>query len=196
MLKSNKKLVLKLNLYEDNKNEFKINDSHHSLQDFTVLPTEIFCRFVIRSSSVIYLPTSSQTDSVRRLSLRRWFPFPSLYRSEKQKNHLSMVLQTKFARQKKNFPLEIYRQIFIPSVISGFTDGYVPSVKLSVSVWNIDRIYPSVNSSVSVATTVKCRRIKSVGKAVGECLKYRPNISVCKYVGECYCQMPTDSFRR
>jgi hypothetical protein len=24
-----KKLVLKLNLYKDNKNEFKINDSHH-----------------------------------------------------------------------------------------------------------------------------------------------------------------------
>ena len=69
MLKSNKKLVLKLNLYEDNKNDFKINDSHHSLQDFTVLPTEIFCRCVIRSSSVIYLPTSSPTDSVRRLSL-------------------------------------------------------------------------------------------------------------------------------
>jgi hypothetical protein len=29
MLKSNKKLVLKLNLYEDNKNEFKINYSHN-----------------------------------------------------------------------------------------------------------------------------------------------------------------------
>jgi hypothetical protein len=148
---------------------------------------ETFRRCVIRSSSVIYLPTSSPTDSVRRLSLRRWFPIPLLYRSEKQKNHLPMVLQTEFARQKKRFPLEIYWRIFIPSVISWFTDGYLPSVKLSVSVWNTDRIYPSVNSSVSVAATVKCRQIKYVGKAVGECLKYRPNISVCKCVGECYC---------
>jgi len=97
---------------------------------------------------------------------------------------------------KKRFPLKIYRRIFIPSVISWFTDGYVPSVKLSVNVWNIDRIYPFVNSSVSVAVTVKCQRIKSVGKAVGECLKYWPNISVCKCVGECYCQMPTNWFRR
>ena len=147
---------------------------------------------MIRSSSVIYLPTSSPMDSVHWLSLRRWFPIPSVYRSEKQKNYLPMVLQTEFARKKKRFSLEIYRRIFISSVISWFTDGYL----LSVSVWNTDRIYPSVNSSVSVAATVKCRRIKSVGKAVGECLKYRPNISVCKCVGECYCQMPTDSFRR
>jgi hypothetical protein len=148
---------------------------------------ETFRRCVIRSSSVIYLPTSSPTDSVRRLSLRRWFPIPLLYWSEKQKNHLPMVLQTEFARQKKRFPLEIYWRIFIPSVISWFTDGYLPSVKLSVSVWNTDRIYPSVNSSVSVAATVKCRQIKYIGKAVGECLKYRPNISVCKCIGECYC---------
>jgi len=158
-----------------------------SLQDFIVLPTEIFCRCVIKSSSMIYLPTSSPTNSIRRLSLHRWFPIPSLYRSEKQKNHLPMVLQTKFERQKKRFPIEIYRWIFIPSVISWFTDGYLLSVKRSVSVWNTDRIYPSVNSSVSVATTVKCQRITSISKAVGECLKYRPNISVCKCVGECYC---------
>jgi len=97
--------------------------------------------------------------------------------------------------QKKSFPLEIYRRIFIPSVISWFTDGYVPSVYLSVSVWNTDRIYPSVNSSVIVAATVKCWWIHFVGKAVCECMKYRPNISVCKCVGE-YGQMPTDSFRR
>jgi hypothetical protein len=42
-----------------------------SLQDFTVLPTNIFCRCVISSSSVIYLQTSSPTDYVRRLSFRR-----------------------------------------------------------------------------------------------------------------------------
>jgi hypothetical protein len=80
-------------------------------------------------------------------------------------------------------------------VISWFTDGYVPSVYLSVSVWNTDRIYPSVNSSVIVAATVKCWRIHFVGKAVGECMKYRPNISVWNGVGESG-QMPTDSFRR
>jgi hypothetical protein len=65
-----------------------------SLQDFTVLSTDKFRRCVIRSSSVIFLPT----EYVRRLSFRRWFPLPSLYRSEKQKNHLPMVLQTEFGR--------------------------------------------------------------------------------------------------
>jgi hypothetical protein len=164
----------------------------NTLQDFIVLPTDIFRRCVISSSSVIYLSTSLPTDYIRRLSFRRWFLIPSLYRSAKQKNHLPMVLQTEFACQKKRFPLEIYRRIFIPSMISWFTDGYLSLVNLSVSVWNTDRIYPSVNSSVSVAATVKCRRIKSVGKVVGQCLKYRPNISVCKCVGECSCQMPTD----
>jgi hypothetical protein len=142
---------------------------------------------VISSSSVIYLPTSSPTNYVRRLSFHRWFPIPSLYRLEKQKNHLPMVLQTEFVRQKNLIPFEIYRWIFISSVISWFTDSYLPLVNLSVSVWNSDRIYSPVNSSVSVAATVKCRRIKSIGKAVSECLKYRPNISIYKCVGECYC---------
>jgi hypothetical protein len=41
------------------------------LQDFTVLPTKIFRRCVISSSLVIYLPTSSPMDYVRRLSLCR-----------------------------------------------------------------------------------------------------------------------------
>ena len=153
-----------------------------TLQDFKVLPTEKFRRCVIRSSSVIFLPTSSSTDYVRRLSLRRWFPLPLLYRSEKQKNHLPMVLQTEFARQKKRFPLEIYRRIFIPSVILWLTDGNYPSV----SVWNTDRIYPSVHSSVLVAATVKCRWINSVGKSAGECLKYRPNSSVGKILGNSF----------
>ena len=85
------------------------------LQDFTVLPTEKFRRSVIRSSSVIFLPTSSPTEYVRRLYLRRWFPILSVYQSEKKK-HLPTVLQTERARQKKKFPLEIYRRIFIPSV--------------------------------------------------------------------------------
>jgi len=141
---------------------------------------------MIRSSSVIFLPTSLPTDYVRQLSLRRWFPLPSLYRSEKQKNHLPMVLQMKFARQKKIFLFEIYWQIFIPSMILWLTDGNHPSVNPSVSGWNTDRIYPSVNLSVLVTATVKCWRINSVGKSVGECLKYRPNSSVGKTLGNSF----------
>jgi len=87
---------------------------------------------------------------------------------------------------KKRFPLEIYRRIFISSVILWLTDENYPSVNPSVSVWNTDRIYPSVNSSVLVAATVKCRRINSVGKFVGECLKYRSNSSVSKILGNCF----------
>jgi hypothetical protein len=141
---------------------------------------------MIRSSSVIFLPTSSPTDYVCRLSLRRWFPLPLLYRSEKQKNHLPMVLQTEFARKKKRFPLEIYRRIFIPSVILWLTDGNYSSVNPSVTVWNTDRIYPSINSSVLVAATVKCRWINSIGKSIGECLKCRPNSSVGKILGNSF----------
>jgi len=42
-----------------------------TLQDFIVLPTTIFRRYVIKISSVIYLPTSLLTDYVRWLSFRR-----------------------------------------------------------------------------------------------------------------------------
>jgi len=84
-----------------------------SLQDFTVFPTDIFRRCVIRSSLVIYLPTYSPTDYVRQLYFHQWFPISSLYRSAKQKNHLPMVSQMKFARQKKkisawNIPMDFY----------------------------------------------------------------------------------------
>jgi hypothetical protein len=58
--------------------------------------------------------------------------------------------------------------------------------KLSVSVWNADRICPSINSSVIVEATVKCRRINSIGKSVGECLKYWPNLSVSKILGNSF----------
>jgi hypothetical protein len=115
------------------------------------------------------------------------------YIGRKNKKTICRWFYKRNLRAKKNwFPLEIYRRIFISSVISWFTDGYLPLVNLLVSIWNTDRVYSSVNSSVSVAATVKCRRIKSIGKAVGECLKYRLNISIYKCVGECYCQMPTD----
>jgi hypothetical protein len=42
-----------------------------TLQDFTVSSTKIFRRYVIKISSVIYLPTSSPTEYVRRLSFRQ-----------------------------------------------------------------------------------------------------------------------------
>ena len=142
-----------------------------SLQDFTVLPTEQFRRCMIRSSSVIFLPT----EYVRRLYLRRWFPIPSVYWSEKQKNHLPTVLQTERARQKKkipawNIPTDFYS---VGDIV--ITHGKYPSVNRSVNVWNTDRICPSVNFSVLVEATIKCRWINSVGKSVGERLKYRPN---------------------
>jgi len=88
-----------------------------SLQEFTVLPTEKFRRCMIRSSSVIFLPMSSPTEYVRRLYLRRWFPIPSVYRSEKQKKPFTDgFTDGTCAPKKKRFPLEIYRRIFIPSV--------------------------------------------------------------------------------
>ena len=49
----------------------RLEQREFTLQDFTVLPTDHFRRCVIRSSSVIFLSTSSPTDYVRRLSLRR-----------------------------------------------------------------------------------------------------------------------------
>jgi hypothetical protein len=88
--------------------------------------------------------------------------------------------------KKKRFPLEIYRRIFSPSVISWFIDGDSPSVNLLVSLWNTDRIYLFVNSSISLVATVKCWWIKSVGKAVGECLKYRLNEFVGKTLGNSF----------
>jgi len=151
------------------------------------------------------------------LPVRRWFIYRRLHRQItfvgfpfvgnstfrryigwKHKKTICRWFCRRDLHTKKKFPAWNIPTDFILSVLSWFTDGYVPSVNLSVNVWNTDRIYPSVNSSVIVAPTVKCRGIHSVGKAVGECMKYRPNISVYKCVGECgnYCQMPTDSFHR
>jgi hypothetical protein len=42
-----------------------------ALQDLTVLPTKIFRRYVIKISSVIYLPTSSPTEYDRQLFFHR-----------------------------------------------------------------------------------------------------------------------------
>jgi hypothetical protein len=82
------------------------------------------------------------------------------YIGRKNKKTICRWFYKRNLRAKKNwFPLKIYRRIFISSVISWFTDGYLPLVNLLVSIWNTDRIYSSVNSSVSVAATVKCRRI-------------------------------------
>jgi len=105
-----------------------------ALQDFTVLPTEKFRRCVIRSSLVIFLPTSSPTEYVRRLYLRRWFLIPSVYQSEKQKNHLPTVLQTESARQKKKIPaLNIPTDFHSVDEIE-FTDGKYSSLHRSVKL--------------------------------------------------------------
>jgi len=156
---------------------FFLNKIYHpwSLQDFTVLPTEKFRWCMIRSSSVIFLPTSSPTDLVRWLYLRRWFPILSVYQSKKQKNHLPTVLQTERAHQKKKIPAWNIPMDFHSVGDIVITDGKYPSVNRSANVWNTDRICPSVNSSVLVEATVKCRRINSIGKSVGERLKYRLN---------------------
>jgi hypothetical protein len=128
------------------------------------------------------------------LEVRRWFfyrritsvgfpfvgdsPFHRYIGRKNKKTICRWFYRQNLRAKKKRFPLEIYRRIFILSVILWLTDGKYPSVNLSVSVWNTDRIYPSVNSSVLVAATIKYQRINSVSKSVGECLKYRPNSSV------------------
>ena len=123
-----------------------------SLQDFTVLPTDKFRRCVIRSSSVIFLPTSSPTDYVRRLYLHRWFPIPSLYRSEKQKNHLPMVLQMKFAPKKKDSRLK-------------YTDGFL--VPRYIMIYR-----RKITIGKSVCECMKYRQHMSVCKFVGNCGSY------------------------
>jgi len=151
------------------------------------------------------------------LPVRRWIFYRCLYRrnmsvgfpfvgnstfrhyiGRKYKKTICRWFYRRNLRAKKIIPAWNIPTDFIPSVISWLTDGYVPSVNLSVSVWNTDRIYPSVNSSVIVAATVECGKIQSVSKAVGECMKYRSNISVCTFIGNCdnYCRMLTDLVHR
>jgi hypothetical protein len=136
-----------------------------------------FRRCVIRSSSVIFLPTSSPTDDglLPSAFLSSVIPPFAVISVGKRKKPFADGFTDRICAPKKRFPLEIYRRICIPSVILWLTDGNQPSVNLSVSVWNTDRIYSFINSSVLVAATVKCRRINSVDKSVSECLKYRPN---------------------
>jgi hypothetical protein len=78
----------------------------HSLQDFTVLPTENFHRYVIKISSVIYLPTSSPTEYVRRLS------FPHYICRKNKKKTFADGFTDGNCEPKKSFPLEIYRRIY------------------------------------------------------------------------------------
>jgi hypothetical protein len=82
----------------------KYNCIHNTLQDFKILPTDKFRRCVIRSSSVIFLPMSSPTDYVRWLTLRRWFPIPSLYQLEKQKKPFADGFTDGICAQKKKIP--------------------------------------------------------------------------------------------
>jgi hypothetical protein len=152
MIREKKKTMIKMRIKVDIK--IKLNQilRDETLQDFIVLPTDLFRRCVISSSSVIYLPTSLPTDYVRRLSLRRWFPILSLYRSEKQKNHLPMVLQTKFAHQKKVSRLK-------------YTDGFY-----SVGDIVIDRRIQTVGKFVGEC--LKYRPNISICKFIGKCGSY------------------------
>jgi hypothetical protein len=117
------------------------------------------------------------------LEVRRWFfyrhhhrqitsvgdsPFRRYIGRKHKKTICRWFYRRNLRAKKKRFPLEIYRRIFIPSVILWLTDGKYPLINPSVSVWNTDRIYPSVNSSVLLAAIVKCWRINFVGKSVGE----------------------------
>jgi hypothetical protein len=100
------------------------------------------------------------------LAVRRWFiyrritsvGFPFVgdspfrrYIGRKNKKTICRWFYRRNLRAKKKFPAWNIPTDFHPSVISWFTDGYIPSVKLLVSVWNTDWIYPSVNSSVIVS---------------------------------------------
>jgi hypothetical protein len=106
---------------------------------------DIFRRFVIRSSSV----NKSPTDYVRRLSFRRWFPIPSLYRSEKKKP---------FA--------------------DGFTNG-ICAPKKKIPAWNLLTDFYSIGDIViyrrlqtvgtSVGECMKYRPNISVSKFVDKC---------------------------
>ena len=145
-----------------------------TLQDFTVLPTKIFHRSVIQSSSVFFLSTASQKENICRLSFRRYYLIPSLTQSVNKT--FTDDFTDKNCTQKKSFLLEIYRRNKL-------------SVTLSVSVWNIDRRYPSVYSSVIVAATVKCRRNNSICKFVAKMSNadgysplVKPSVIIFKYV--------------
>jgi len=106
------------------------------------------------------------------LEVRRWFfyrrhhrritsidfpfvgdsPFRRYIGRKNKKNHLPMVLQTTFTRQKKRFPLEIYRRFLVRRDIM------------------IDRRKITVGKSVGEC--MKYRQNMSVCKFVGNCGSY------------------------
>ena len=137
---------------------FQTKNMKLSLQDFTVSPMEIFRRDksigILRNTSVGFLFVGNTI--VRR------------YIGQKNKKNICWWFYRWKLRAKKKVSRLKYTDGFIPSVIVWLTDGVIPSVNLSMSVWNTDQKYLSVNSSVIVAGTVKYRRIKSKNKVVGE----------------------------
>jgi len=170
----------------------------------------VSCVLFILQNTIVYIIHYKISKFYRRtnsvgvwLEVRRWFfyrchhrritsvglpfvgdsPFRRYIGRKNKKTICWWFYRQNLRAKKKRFPLEIYRQIFISSLILWLTDEKYPPVNPSVSVWNTNRIYPFVNLSVLVATTVKCRRINFVGKSVGECLKYRPNSSIGKILG-------------
>jgi hypothetical protein len=86
-----------------------------SLQYFTVLPTEIFCRYVIKSLSVIYFYRHPyrQNTSICNTTIHRYIG------QQHKKNICRWFYKQKLCAKKKNFPLEIYRWIYpvVDSVI-------------------------------------------------------------------------------
>jgi len=119
-----------------------------SLQDFTVLPTDQFRRCVIRSSSVIFLPTSSPMDYVRRLSLHRWFPFPS-YIGWKNKKIICWWFYRRNLRAKKNI-----LAWNIPTDFYSVSEIVIDRRKLSIgkSVCDCMKYRPNISVCKFVAT--------------------------------------------
>ena len=114
-------------------------------------------------------------EYVRRLTFRRWFPIPSLYRSTKQKNHLPTLLQKEYARQKKKFPasiiltnvysvgdITIHRRLLSVGKLVGELLKYrqnIPFVNSSVSL-NTDGLNLLVNLFVSHETPTEFIRLE------------------------------------
>jgi hypothetical protein len=86
-----------------------------TLQDFIVLPTKLFRRFVIHSSLVILLPMKSPMETFRRLSFRQKYLISSLHQSVKKKTIADGFIDGNCAPKKKISPLK-YTDEFILSV--------------------------------------------------------------------------------
>jgi hypothetical protein len=78
-------------------------------------------------------------------------PFRRYIGQKNKKTICRWFYRRNLCAKKKTVPALTIPTDFHPSVISWLTDGYIPSVNFSVSVWNTDQIYMSVKSSVIVS---------------------------------------------